>query len=35
MRNIVFHEYFRVNPDLILDLVDHQLGPLAEQLRNL
>lgn len=35
LRNIVVHEYFRVNPDLILDLVDHQLGPLAERLRDL
>ena len=29
------HEYFRVNPDLILDIVDHQLGPLGERLRSL
>jgi len=35
LRNIVVHEYFRVNPDLILDIVDHQLGPLAERLSNL
>lgn len=35
LRNIVVHEYFRVNPDLILDLVDHQLAPLAERLRDL
>ena len=34
LRNIVVHEYFRVNPDLILDLVDHQLTPLAERLRD-
>ncbi|MBK8460954.1 MAG: DUF86 domain-containing protein [Micropruina sp.] len=34
LRNIVVHEYFRVNPELILDIVDHQLGPLAERLRN-
>jgi uncharacterized protein with HEPN domain len=33
LRNIVVHEYFRVNPDLILDLVDHELTPLAERLR--
>jgi uncharacterized protein with HEPN domain len=35
LRNIVVHEYFRVNPDLILDIVDHQLAPLAERLRGL
>ena len=34
LRNIVVHEYFRVNPDLILDLVDHRLTPLAERLRD-
>lgn len=32
LRNIVVHEYFRVNPDLIIDIVDRQLGPLAERL---
>jgi uncharacterized protein with HEPN domain len=35
LRNIVVHEYFRVNPDLILDIVDHQLAPLAQRLRSL
>lgn len=35
LRNIVVHEYFRVNPDLILDLLDHQLAPLAERLRDI
>lgn len=34
LRNIVVHEYFRVNPDLILDLVEHQLAPLAERLHD-
>jgi len=29
----VVHEYFRVNPELILDIVDHQLAPLADRLR--
>jgi hypothetical protein len=24
LRNIVVHEYFRVNPELILDIVDNQ-----------
>jgi uncharacterized protein with HEPN domain len=32
LRNIVVHEYFRVNPELILDIVDHQLAPLADRL---
>lgn len=35
LRNIVVHEYFRVNPDLILDIVDNQLAPLADRLRSL
>lgn len=35
LRNIVVHEYFQVNPDLILNIVDHQLGPLAQRLRDL
>ena len=35
LRNIVVHEYFRVDPDLILDIVDHQLGPLGQRLRSL
>ena len=35
LRNIVVHEYFRVNPELILDIVDHQLAPLADKLRDL
>jgi uncharacterized protein with HEPN domain len=35
LRNIVVHEYFRVNPALILDIVDHQLGPLGRRLRSM
>jgi uncharacterized protein with HEPN domain len=35
LRNIVVHEYFRVNPELILDIVDQQLAPLADRLRAL
>lgn len=35
LRNIVVHEYFRVNPDLILDIVEHQLAPLGQRLRGL
>lgn len=34
LRNIVVHEYFRVHPDLILDIVDHQLVDLADAIRN-
>lgn len=34
LRNIVVHEYFRVNPELILDIVDQQLAPLADRLRD-
>ncbi len=34
LRNIVVHEYFRVNPDLILDIVDHELADLARAIRN-
>lgn len=33
LRNIVVHEYFRVNPELILDIVDHQLVDLADAIR--
>ncbi len=28
LRNVVVHEYFRVNPDIIRDIVDNQLTPL-------
>jgi uncharacterized protein with HEPN domain len=35
LRNIVVHEYFRVNLDLVLDIVDHQLTPLADRLRDI
>ncbi len=34
LRNIVVHQYFRVNPDLILDIVNHQLVDLADAIRN-
>lgn len=33
LRNIVIHEYFRVNLDLIRDIVDHDLIALATTLR--
>lgn len=35
LRNIVVHEYFRVNLELVLDIVDHQLTPLADRLRDI
>ena len=34
LRNIVVHEYFRVNPDLILDIVEHQLADLARSIHS-
>ena len=30
LRNIVVHEYFRVNPELISDIVDNYLDQLSE-----
>lgn len=33
LRNIVIHEYFRINLDLILDIVDNDLAALAESMR--
>ena len=32
LRNIVVHEYFRVNPELISDIVDNYLDQLQEAL---
>lgn len=34
LRNVVVHEYFRVNRDLILDIIDNQLAQLEESLRS-
>lgn len=34
LRNIVVHEYFRVNPELILDIIDNQLADLADGICN-
>lgn len=34
LRNIVVHEYFRVTPDLILDIVDRERVELALAIRN-
>lgn len=33
LRNIVVHEYFRVNRDLVVDIIDNELTRLAESLR--
>lgn len=33
LRNIIVHEYFRVRRDLVLDIIDSELRPLAEALR--
>jgi uncharacterized protein with HEPN domain len=33
MRNIVIHEYFRVDRDVILDIIDTHLSSLAKSLR--
>lgn len=32
LRNVVVHEYFRVDPDTIIDIVDNQLTALANAL---
>lgn len=32
LRNVVVHEYFRVNPDGIRDILDNHLAPLSEAL---
>jgi uncharacterized protein with HEPN domain len=29
LRNIVVHEYFRVSPELVLDIVDHPARPIG------
>jgi uncharacterized protein with HEPN domain len=29
---VVVHEYFRVNPDMIRDIVDNQLAPLLDDI---
>ncbi|KAB7743455.1 DUF86 domain-containing protein [Nostocoides sp. F2B08] len=28
LRTVVVHEYFRINPELILDIAENQLTPL-------
>jgi len=32
LRNVVVHEYFRVNPDLIRDIVDNDLATMLDGL---
>lgn len=32
LRNVVVHEYFRVDPTMIRDIVDHQLVALLDDL---
>ncbi|WP_425299387.1 DUF86 domain-containing protein [Nocardioides panacisoli] len=32
LRNVVVHEYFRVNPELVRDIVDNQLAALLTEL---
>ncbi len=32
LRNVVVHEYFRVNPDMIRDIVDNQLAQLLDDI---
>lgn len=32
LRNVVIHEYFRVNPDVIRDILDNHLAPLSAAL---
>lgn len=34
LRNVVVHEYFRVQPELIINILDDELIPLAEALRS-
>ena len=31
--NVVVHEYSRIDPELILDIVENQLTPLKDQLQ--
>jgi uncharacterized protein with HEPN domain len=32
LRIVVVHEYFRVNPDLIRDILDNRLAPLLDDI---
>ncbi|NRG39554.1 DUF86 domain-containing protein [Rathayibacter sp. VKM Ac-2835] len=33
LRNVIIHEYFRIQPELIVEILDEELLPLAEALR--
>ena len=33
LRNVVIHEYFRIEPEVIVDILDNDLVPLATALR--
>ncbi|WP_166351018.1 HepT-like ribonuclease domain-containing protein [Phytoactinopolyspora limicola] len=33
LRNVVVHEYFRINADVVRDVVDSELAPLADAVR--
>jgi uncharacterized protein with HEPN domain len=33
LRNVVVHESFRIDPELIVDIVENQLTPLKDQLQ--
>lgn len=33
LRNVIIHEYFRIDPALVLDVVDNHLEPLAIAIR--
>ncbi|MGM0385704.1 MAG: HepT-like ribonuclease domain-containing protein [Actinomycetota bacterium] len=35
LRNVVVHECFRVDLDLVIDIIQKQLGPLADRPRHL
>ncbi len=35
LRNVVVHEYFRINPALVLDIVENQLSALKGKLQHL
>ena len=34
LRKVVIHDYFKINPDLIRDVVDNDLAAMAQSLRD-
>lgn len=34
LRNVLVHEYFRIDTDVIRDIVDSEIAPLAEAIRD-